>query len=533
MRGALDGHDTAIVDTRGVEDFETVRTVVGPPAEAVASAGLRWTGDGVRPAGQVPGSEVPTLLVHEVTPGPAPTRRLGGSETPTVMMFDAIEAPPEPKVTAPAPSAPKKPAGGRKEGRSRTPGSETPTLVVTEPAERVREPLPEPTPTPVPARTHTPAPVRTPTPAPAPAPTPPSEAETIRAGDVPPPALIRETASGPRPERSESVRSTADTQPTHPPPEYLQSEEPPLEMQEEELPRGARLTERVEDPMAGTQPVVTMEPRIRLAAIVILALVASGLVLGAFYYAQARIEGASERSMLDWLAKRSAGRTGALANLIEREMLAGRPDRAARIARGMAVASTGQSLSVVRPGGTLAFVDDDWSSYRAVLEAVCDEEGLDARTTSAGEDAAKSVQRWLGSADPGIQNLGTSTCAAVKKPPRPVARRKADLPVAFSEHVSKAGPGEVVSWVDDDGDKRSQVVVQPVVGTTACSGCHVSAGPEAPLGYLVVRTPLEPIDQILSAGRGTMLLTGVVAAILIVLLLLLAVRVFAAEASSS
>lgn len=482
VRGpGFEERDTAIVDSRTGEKVGNTPTWVGPADGATDGArdGNRWTAADGGGARRVPGSAEATLIVHDKPAEPA----VRGSQAPTVLVLDA--------VVGHAPSV--------REKQERVVRSQMPTLMVVDGAPEALQSRPT-------------------------EPVPLHEKETVQAGGIPPAGLLSS--------------STADTQPTNPPPEYVEAlaaaeralpslVSPVEDSAPSELPRSARdrPTERLEDPLAGTQPGVVADPRIRTIGWAATAVLVAGLALGASYYADVRIESRTESKVLEWSAGRAAARSASLVGLIRAFMMSGEPDRARRVVAVLGSDGGKEQLLVLRADGTRAF-GDDWGTYREVLKAACDQDRFEERTTKAPQLAKKARAAWLGGADRRLAGLGPGACRSAKVPAATPGSLPTGLPARFLEHVAEAGPNQVVSWVDDSGGSRAQVVVQPIVGEAACAGCHTKIGAEAPLGYVVVTIPLESVDAVLSGNRSTLIITGVVAALLLVLVLLLAVRLF-------
>lgn len=465
--------DTAIIDSRtgadvpsgGFEERDTAIVHARPPPATRRSDRPR----------EVAGSSVPTLLVHDRPPprlgSETPTLLVSGpsvpgSQVPTVLVVDAV-APKRVPSKPPIPEVDTQP-------EHRVGPSQTPTLLVEREKSAERPPQRRQPTAPPPQR-------RQPT-APPPSPPPPHDAETIRPSEVPPRGLLDEDSQP-------SIRSTAKTQPTPPPPEYRATQPRPTE-----------------DNLVSTQPAVdlagtALRPMVMVGGL----LLVLGLMLGAFYLADAWTASTTEAGVLNWSTSRAAARAEATAHIIEETMLAGRPDLSRTIVRAAGQAGT---ALVVRPDGSEAFAEGDWAGYQRVLRATCDVE----HAAGLSETLGAQVTTWLAGPDSRLQALEGPACAPGTRVP---AERRAGRTFELGDRAS----AEPVSWVVDRGDRRDQVIVHPIPRRARCVGCHPGAVGDN-LGYVVVETSLKPLDSILTENRYSLMVTSFVVSVLAALVLL-------------
>jgi len=325
--------------------------------------------------------------------------------------------------------------------------------------------------------------------------TPDAEADTLPVGDVPPAAALVE-------ESPKVGASTASTQPTTAPPEFLAVDHP-----------------LQSDPMTTTQRAVqTRSVFFSVVSLGAFAMLMGGIVLGAFYYAEIGTSTRTETDFLQWSLNQAVGRSEALATSIERVMLAGRPDLARSVVSGF---PGGGRAYVVRPDGTRAYANGDLATYKRVLGSVCTPPDSSETTPSRGESAWRLSERWLAGDDLRLTLGGGEPCEVglnfVSAPP---VSSPADRELV--ERVSSLRGDESVSWIDTTPEGRRQVVVRPIPRGIQCVGCHRESN--AVLGYVVVHTDLSVLDAVLTTNRGTLFVTSCVAAGFICLLLLLGIR---------
>lgn|GEM_PF-3846645 len=238
-------------------------------------------------------------------------------------------------------------------------------------------------------------------------------------------------------------------------------------------------------------------------------------------------------TMRDGLRDVANERTRQLAEAIVLTMADGVPDVTHHMVRAFVHQGTPQDLFVVRPDGTEAFNPKDWSTYKTVVDKLCNLNTFDHLSDELGSFAKRVRRELLTGGDARLQELGDDPCASIGSAPikpRP-PKFPGTLPPNILAQLSGNSNDTNRGWVEKEGDdhKRTLVVVHPIMGQEQCTVCHTKSDDNTPsiYGLVVSRTSLDTLDSMTEETRSSAMLAAAgvtLFAIVILLSVILLIR---------
>ena len=239
-----------------------------------------------------------------------------------------------------------------------------------------------------------------------------------------------------------------------------------------------------------------------------------------------------------WAQHSAEERVRSLAQAVQVNMTNGRPDLAHQLVTQSSREEDGDSLIVLRTDGTVAFAERDWSTYRQVVERLCDEDFLNKVSDEDRPFAKQAQETLLKGGDTRLAMLGDNPCIAIQAP---TTHRKAPShstllpPNVWAQGVS-GKTATSTSWVENtnaDGH-RALIAVHPIMGDDRCKVCHTrtSESPPRVYGLAINRLNLTPWDSAADKAEDDMVMSATGVALFGALLLLIIVVLFRRRQSS-